>query len=184
MVEAALGGDEVTWQAGRVSFSTTPLTDTDLRHLTRCVDLAEEAEASGDGPFGSVLVGGNGEVLAEARNTDGSGDGTRHPELDLVRWAGENLAQADRPGATVYTSGEHCPMCSAAHAWVGLGRIVYACSAAQLTEWRTEWGGRPSPVRPLAIGDVAPGITVLGPATELIPRLRELHERVSRAETG
>src|SRR3712207_7274778 len=37
--------------------------------------------------------------------------------------------------ATVYTSGEHCPLCAAAHAWVGLGRIVYASSSVQLTAW-------------------------------------------------
>ena len=32
-------------------------------------------------------------------------------------------------------------MCAAGHAWVGLGRIVYATSSAQLSEWRAEWGG-------------------------------------------
>ncbi len=31
-------------------------------------------------------------------------------------------------------------MCAAAHAWMGLGRIVYAVSAAQLSAWRAAWG--------------------------------------------
>ncbi len=46
----------------------------------------------------------------------------------------------ERVRATVYTSGEHCPMCAAAHAWVGLGRIVYAASSAQLTQWLQRLG--------------------------------------------
>jgi len=25
----------------------------------------------------------------------------------------------------MYTSGEHCPMCAAAHGWVGIGKLVY-----------------------------------------------------------
>ena len=39
--------------------------ETDLRHLRRCVELAEQALDSGDEPFGSVLVTGDGTVLAE-----------------------------------------------------------------------------------------------------------------------
>jgi tRNA(Arg) A34 adenosine deaminase TadA len=37
----------------------------DLPHLRRCVELAAEAVAAGDFPFGSVLVGEDGRVLAE-----------------------------------------------------------------------------------------------------------------------
>jgi tRNA(Arg) A34 adenosine deaminase TadA len=33
---------------------------------------------------------------------------------------------------------EHCSMCAAAHAWVGLGRIVSAASSSQLATWRAE----------------------------------------------
>jgi tRNA(Arg) A34 adenosine deaminase TadA len=90
--------------------------ESDLRHLRRCVDLATEALDAGDEPFGSVLVGSDGTVLAEDRNRVASvGDPTRHPEFELARWAAANLASAERAAATVYTSGEHCPMCAAAH---------------------------------------------------------------------
>ncbi|MFC7490510.1 MULTISPECIES: nucleoside deaminase [unclassified Knoellia] len=114
---------------------TPELTAHDLAHLRRCVELAREALAEGDDPFGTVLVDPQGTVLHEDRNRTAGGDETRHPELELARWAAAHVAPEDRPGCTVYTSGEHCPMCSAGHAWVGLGRIVYAASAAQLMTW-------------------------------------------------
>ena len=152
--------------------------DGDLRHLRRCVELAADAVDAGDFPFGSVLVGGDGMVLAEDRNREVSdADATLHPEFDLARWAAANLTSDQRAAATVYTSGEHCPMCSAAHAWVGLGRIVYATSSEQLTGWLSEMDLGPAPVRPLAIGEVAPGLTVAGPAPELADQVRALHRR-------
>ncbi|RXR22730.1 nucleoside deaminase [Oerskovia turbata] len=94
--------------------------------LRVCVDLAREALDVGDEPFGSVLVDAAGEILRRGRNGVGGGDATQHPELALARWASESLDVEQRRTSTVYTSGEHCPMCSAAHAWVGRGRIVYA----------------------------------------------------------
>jgi tRNA(Arg) A34 adenosine deaminase TadA len=150
----------------------------DLPHLRRCVQLAAEAVDAGDFPFGSVLVAGDGQVLAEDRNRENSmGDPTRHPEFELARWAATNMTAGQRAAATVFTSGEHCPMCSAAHAWVGLGRIVYVSSSEQLTSWLAELGVPPSPVRPLPVGEVAPGVTVQGPVPGLDEQVRELHRR-------
>ena len=151
--------------------------DVDLPHLRRCVELARVALELREEPFGSVLVSGDDAVLAEERNWVVSGDQTRHPEFDIARWAGEHVPQADRAACTVYTSGEHCPMCSAAHAWVGLGRIVYAVSGAQLVGWLAEWGVPPGPVTPMSVQQVAPGVPVDGPAPELEDEMRELHRR-------
>ena len=125
-----------------------------------------------------MLVAADGTVLAEDRNRIAGGDSTRHPEFELARWAAEHVDPADRPAATVYTSGEHCPMCSAAHAWVGLGRIVYASSSAQLSGWLAELGVAPGPVATLPVTVVAPGIPVDGPDEELSARVRELHVRL------
>lgn len=157
------------------------ITDDDLTHLRRCVELAREALDDGDEPFGSVLVDATGRVRAEDRNRVKDGDRTRHPELELARWAAAHLAPTERAGATVYTSGEHCPMCAAAHAWVGLGRIVYVASSAQLTEWFTAWGVPPAPVLPLAVQEVAPGVVVEGPVPELTDEVRALHARLHGA---
>ncbi|CUR60887.1 Cytosine/adenosine deaminase [metagenome] len=156
---------------------TSALTSADLGHLRRCVELAREALDAGDEPFGSVLVGPDGAVLHEDRNRTAGGDETLHPELELARWAVAHVASDVRPRCTVYTSGEHCPMCAAGHAWVGLGRIVYAASTEQLTSWRRGWGLSPGPVAPLPITAVAPDLPVAGPAPELADELRELHHR-------
>jgi tRNA(Arg) A34 adenosine deaminase TadA len=153
------------------------LNDADLAHLRRCVDLAAAALDAGDEPFGSVLVAASGEVLAEDRNRVGAGDPTQHPEFALARWAATHLAPAERATATVYTSGEHCPMCSAAHGWVGLGRIVYASSSAQLAGWLVDLGVAPSPVLPLPVTEIVPNAVVDGPAPALAAEVRTLHER-------
>lgn len=160
------------------------LSETDMRHLRRCVELAEEALDTGDKPFGSVLAAADGTVLAEDRNRDVSVDTTRHPEFELARWAAANLTPEERAAATVYTSGEHCPMCSAAHGWAGLGRIVYATSSEQLSGWLGELGVPPGPVRPLAINEVVPGIPVEGPVPELEEEVRALHRRAHAARGG
>ncbi|TDC26422.1 tetratricopeptide repeat protein [Streptomyces sp. 8K308] len=149
--------------------------EADLRHLRRCVELAAEALAAGDEPFGSVLVGADGTALAEDHNRVADGDHTRHPEFALARWAAANLTPAERAAATVYTSGEHCPMCAAAHAWVGLGRVVYASSSEQLGEWLGALGVPAPPVRTLPVSEVAPGVKVEGPVPELAEEVRELH---------
>jgi tRNA(Arg) A34 adenosine deaminase TadA len=153
------------------------LTDDDLRHLRRCVALAEQALDAGDEPFGSVLVGEDGAVLFEDHNHVASGDRTRHPELEIARWAAANLTPEARAAATVYTSGEHCPMCAAAHGWVGLGRIVYVASSAQLANWLGELGVPPPPVQTLPITAVVPGAAVEGPVEALAGEVKELHRR-------
>ncbi|WP_022890461.1 nucleoside deaminase [Agromyces italicus] len=157
------------------------ISETDLVHLRRAVELAREALAAGDGPFGSVLVDGAGvERFADRNREVSTGDPTRHPEFEIARWAAANLTANERADATVYTSGEHCPMCSAAHAWVGLGRIVYVASAEQITGWRRDLGAEPSQVSVLPITAVAPGLPVEGPVDELVPEVRALIERAVR----
>ncbi|MBX7434674.1 nucleoside deaminase [Mycobacterium sp. Y57] len=152
-----------------------PISDDDLAHLSRCVDLARTALADGDEPFGSLLTDPGGVVLFEDHNRVKGGDATRHPEFAIARWAAEQLSPEMRARSPVYTSGEHCPMCAAAHAWVGLGRIVYAASSAQLTQWLREWGAAAPPVAALPITEVAPDAHVDGPAPELAEEVKALY---------
>ena len=151
------------------------LDEREQRYLARAVALAEEALKAGDEPFGSVLVGGDGEVLAEDRNRIAGGDATQHPEFALARWAAQHMTPEARAQATVFTSGEHCPMCAAAHGWVGLGRIVYASSSAQLGAWLAELGVAPPPVATLPIQQVVPGLPVEGPVDGWDEKVHALH---------
>ena len=113
-----------------------------------------------------------------------AGDRTQHPEFALARWAAANMTPEQRAEATVFTSGEHCPMCAAAHGWVGLGRIVYACSSAQLTEWLAEFGAPAPPVRSLPIQEIVPGLVVEGPVAEFSGQVKELHRRCYSRASG
>lgn len=151
---------------------------TDLEHLRRCVELAETALEKGDEPFGSVLVSAAGEVLFEDHNHVAGGDHTQHPEFAIARWAATNMPLEERGKATVYTSGEHCPMCAAAHGWVGLGRIVYASSSEQLAGWLSDLGAAPSRVRNLSIQEVIRDTAVDGPVPELAEQVHGLHRRL------
>lgn len=157
------------------------LSDTEMRHLRRSIELAAQALETGNEPFGSVLVAADGTVLAEDHNRVGGGDPTCHPEFALARWAAAKLTPEERAAATVFTSTEHCPMCAAAHGWVRLGRIVYASSSAQLGGWLAEWGVPAPPVRCLPIRDIVPGLPVEGPVQSLAEEVRELHRRFHSA---
>ena len=150
--------------------------DVDLKHLERCIELAKNALEAGDEPFGSILVNSNGEILAEEQNRVSGGDHTQHPEFALARWAAQNMSLEERGSATVYTSGEHCPMCAAAHGWVGLGRIVYASTSKQLAQWLNEMGiTSTSRVRNLSIHEVIQDTIIDGPVPALAEQVHQLH---------
>lgn len=153
------------------------INDTDLKHLQRCIELARTALEVGDEPFGSILVSANGDVLMEDHNHVAGGDHTQHPEFALARWAANNMTLEERGQATVYTSGEHCPMCAAAHGWAGLGRIVYASSSEQLGQWLSELGVPASRVRNLPIQDIIRDTPLDGPVPELAEQVKELHRQ-------
>ena len=107
--------------------------ETDERHLRRAIALASEARAGGEMPYGSLLVGPAGDVLAEDHNTVLSErDISAHPELKLARWAARELAAEVARETTMYTSCQPCPMCTGAIARSGLGRVVFALAGEQL----------------------------------------------------
>ncbi len=151
------------------------LNEQDYQFLKRCLELAEEAFNAGDQPFGSILVSGDGRILAEERNRINEINVLFHPEIELSKWAVENLSVEERKAATMYTSGEHCPMCAAAHGWAGIGGLVYLSSAEQLGEWMKEGGSKEAPIHFFPVEEIIKDIRLKGPAEgELIEKIREL----------
>jgi tRNA(Arg) A34 adenosine deaminase TadA len=125
----------------------------DERHLRRAIELAAAARAGGDMPFGSLLVGPAGDVLAEDRNTVLSErDITAHPELKLARWAARNLDAEIARETTMYTSCQPCPMCAGAISRSGLGRVVFALSSDQLDDLRAPGAAGPDAAQVLYEG--------------------------------
>ncbi|MEU1423478.1 MULTISPECIES: nucleoside deaminase [unclassified Kitasatospora] len=122
--------------------------------LRRAIALAAEARASGNPPFGSLLAGPDGAVLAEERNTTRTErDITAHPELKLARWAARELDAATAAATTMYTSCQPCSMCEAAVQQAGLRRVVFALSNDQLLGIRPGSGRPPVPQEGPALYD-------------------------------
>jgi tRNA(Arg) A34 adenosine deaminase TadA len=106
---------------------------TDEHHLLTAIGLARRARDRGNNPFGSLLVGPEGDVVLEAENTVVTErDPTGHAELNLVREAGGRLDAASLAGCALYASTEPCAMCAGAIYWAGIGRVVFALSSATL----------------------------------------------------
>jgi tRNA(Arg) A34 adenosine deaminase TadA len=116
------------------------LDDASAALLRRAIALAVRARESGNPPFGSLLVDRSGVVLAEDVNTTVTEqDVSAHPELKLARWADRHLTPDQVAGVTMYTSCEPCPMCTWAMERVGVVRVVFSLSSADLA------AARPSP---------------------------------------
>ncbi len=94
--------------------------------------IALDEAALGDYPFGAVIVR-DGEVLARGRNLGKQErDPTAHGEMVAIRRFLTEYGPEKLKGATLYTSGESCPMCMGAIVWCGIARVVFGASIAQL----------------------------------------------------
>ena len=85
--------------------------------------------AGSGGPFGAVIVGPDGRVVAEGCNrVTSANDPTAHAEITAIRAACAALGTFKLEGCTLYTSCEPCPMCLAAAYWARVDGIVYGSS--------------------------------------------------------
>jgi tRNA(Arg) A34 adenosine deaminase TadA len=113
----------------------TPLGETDTLFLRQAIAWACTARARGNHPFGAVVAGADGMLLAEAYcTTTESGDPTGHAEMNALRQLGWQLTRETRTQATLYTSAEPCAMCAAAIFWSGIGRVVFGIDTQRLRD--------------------------------------------------
>jgi tRNA(Arg) A34 adenosine deaminase TadA len=102
-------------------------THEDFLRLT--LDIARQARAAGNHPFGAVLVDLYGTMLIEAGNAHGhAGDCTGHAERVLMTRACQTYPADFLATCTMYFSAEPCAMCAGAAYWAGVGRVVYGLS--------------------------------------------------------
>ncbi|SHF78711.1 tRNA(Arg) A34 adenosine deaminase TadA [Salegentibacter echinorum] len=158
--------------------TSTNITKKDTEHLRYCLSLAKEALNAGDEPFGSILVDANNNVIAEARNRVNEKTALAHPEIELAQWAADNLNVQERKNITMYTTGEHCPMCAAAHGWVGIGSLVYLSSGKQLNTWLNEFGAEPAPIKFIPSEEIIKNSAIKGPAKgPMLEKIKNLHRK-------
>jgi tRNA(Arg) A34 adenosine deaminase TadA len=108
---------------------TANLTAADIAHLHHATELAKAAAQRGNRPFGAVIVDRDGKPLAEAENSVLTDDDiAAHAEMNAIRIACRAGLQRQLAGATMYASGEPCPMCTGAILRFGMRRVVYGSS--------------------------------------------------------
>src|SRR5437016_2326221 len=136
----------------------------------QAIELARQARAAGDHPFGALLVL-DGTVVLTARNTVATdGDPTAHAETNLVAAAIRQLSPDQIRRSVLYTSCEPCAMCVGKMYWSGIRSVVYALSSEELTALA---GGRfLIPCREL-FARAADPVRVVGPL--LLDEAREVH---------
>lgn len=109
------------------------ITTTTLPEDEAFMRLALDEARKGDFPFGAVIVR-NGAAVASGHNRGiKSNDPTAHGEMVAIHNFVSKSPSGELNGATIYTTGEPCPMCMGAILWCGFGRMVYAASIKQLS---------------------------------------------------
>jgi tRNA(adenine34) deaminase len=109
------------------------MTESNHRYLRYAIMIAERAQDHGNPPFGAVLIGSRGWILAEGENTQGAtSDCTGHAETNLRKAATRHYSRRLLAHSTLYTSAEPCPMRAGAIFWSGAGRVVFALGSEHL----------------------------------------------------
>ena len=133
------------------------------RFIRRTYELARQAVADGNHPFGALLVIDD-EVILTARNTvHTEQDVTRHAEFNLASAASRRFEPALLARATLYTSTEPCLMCCGAIYWARVRQVVFGVTAATL---QTITGGQFVIPSATLFDRLLPRIPVVGPVLE------------------
>ncbi len=104
--------------------------------MRRALALASDAAAHGDVPIGAVLLGPDGQVLAEAGNErELTGDPTAHAEVLALRRAVAGSPSSTRQwrleDTTLVVTLEPCAMCAGAIVNARVGRLVFGALDAK-----------------------------------------------------
>ena len=93
--------------------------------MRAALELAREAETSGEVPVGAVVVL-NGRVIGRGRNEPiSTSDPAAHAEIIAMREAGREINNYRLTGATLYVTVEPCVMCAGALVNARIERLVF-----------------------------------------------------------
>lgn len=97
--------------------------------MRRALDQARAAANANEAPIGAVLVGEDGEVIAEAGNAPiATHDPSGHAEIRVLRAAAQKLSNYRLPKTTLFVTLEPCAMCAGAISHARIGRLVIGAS--------------------------------------------------------
>jgi tRNA(Arg) A34 adenosine deaminase TadA len=104
--------------------------EADAAWMRRALQLADRAcEEDDEIPVGALLVGADGQLLAEGWNRNISErDPSAHAEIVAMRKAGQALGNHRLLGSTLYVTLEPCAMCAMAMVHARVARVVFAAS--------------------------------------------------------
>ena len=95
--------------------------------MDRALALAADAGRTGEVPVGAVVLGPDGEALAEAANArQAACDPTAHAEVLVLRAAGAALGDSHLDDCELVVTLEPCTMCAGAIQLARLARVVFA----------------------------------------------------------
>jgi tRNA(adenine34) deaminase len=127
----------------RVPALDRELTGDDARFLGRALELAEAALASGQEPFGAVVVDRDGQQIGEGANSVRVDlDPTAHGEVVAIRDAWRRTGSWEAlAGGTVYSNCEPCLSCSFVILQARIARVVFAAHGTDVPGFRPPLGG-------------------------------------------
>lgn len=105
--------------------------DADVRWMQKALALAAQGSTDAEEvPVGAVVVGPEGEWLADGSNLTASGnDPCAHAEMTAITSAAQALGSKRLAGCTLYVTLEPCAMCAMAMVHARIARVVYAADA-------------------------------------------------------
>ena len=141
------------------------------RFARHAIELARQARAAGNHPFGALLAVDDTVVLTAQNTVYSDRDPTAHAETNLVRLAIRQLSPEQIGRSVLYASCEPCAMCTGTIYWAGIRSVVFALAS---TELATMAGGDfLVPCRDI-FGRAREQVAVTGPM--LFDEAREVHQ--------
>ncbi len=114
------------------------LSEDDIGYMRESIAQAKLALASGDMPFGAVIVDPDGQILARSFDTAiRDGDPTAHAEFKVALEA-YRIRGRDLGGCAMYCNGEPCVMCFGSAWYTGVSWLFFGVSMAEIKALRDD----------------------------------------------